>query len=234
MASALCASTASADLIPSGFKSVKLSIQVEAQVPEGRALLLANTFQGASVITGSEVQSVDWHPMAGDMRLISVSAADAEEVKKLSSPGANREKLKAIFARAQNCSEPIQGVRTLPESNPADEVRWRFRVSFKGASCQTDESATLYLNKEGKIVGTAIKNGARAESPVAPNADTPAPVASSPSPATPTSAPPPAAPPAKSGCGSCVVGSASGPAGADWTAIAAAAALALLRRRRRF
>ncbi len=225
----LVTAAASADLIPDGFKTVRLSIQVEAQVPEGRALVLANTFRGADVLLTGNVEKVDWHPAGGEMRVVSVSATDAEELKKLAGPGADREKMQKILAQGKDCSKPFAGVRTLPDSNPADEVRWRFRISFKGDACQTDEFATQYLSKDGKLVGSGADD---TKKPTAPAAPAPAPPEPASAPAAPNT--PPATQPAKSGCGSCSVGAPEQKPSSGWGALALGAfALGLSRRRRR-
>jgi MYXO-CTERM domain-containing protein len=223
----LVSASASADLVPNGFKSVRLSIQVDAQVPEGRTLVLANTFRGADVLTTGGVEQVEWHPMGGEMRVVSLSAEAAKEIAKLSGPGADRDAMKQLLAKGQDCSKPFAGVRTLPDSNPADEVRWRFRISFKGDSCQTDEFATQYLSKDGKVVGTGADDTKKPTTPAAPAAVAPGAASKPEAP----QAPAPQVQPTKSGCGSCSVGAPQ--LGDQWSALAMFAfGLALSRRRR--
>ena len=224
----LFSAAASADLIPDGFRSVKLSIQVDAEVPKGRVLVLANTFRGASVLPVGKVEKVSWHPMAGEMRVVSLAESDAQELTKAAGPRIEPEKLKQILAKGKDCSDPFPGVRTVPKTNPAHEVRWRFRISFKGNACQADEFATQYLSKEGKVVGSGSDNTEKPTKPISPP-----PAAESKTPAKTQPAPPPPAPaqPKKSGCGSCHVG-APAPAPLSGLAMIGLVGFALGRRKR--
>ncbi len=224
----LFSTTASADLIPDGFRSVKLSIQVDAEVPKGRVLVLANTFRGANVLPVGKVEKVSWHPMAGEMRVVSLAESDAQELTKAAGPRIEPAILKQILAKGKACSDPFPGVRTVPKTNPAHEVRWRFRISFKGDSCQADEFATQYLSKDGQIVGSGSDNTEKPTKPTAPK-----PVVASKQPATPPAAPTtaPTPQPKKSGCGSCQVGAPS-PAPLSALAMVGLTGFALRRRKR--
>src|SRR5690606_9454463 len=103
----------------------------DAEVPAGKALILANTFRGADVITPGEVQKVEWHPLGGQMQLRLVDAADTATLL-AAREDLDRDTIRPIADKAAKCGDEIEGVRTVPEDEPYDEVRWSYRVTFDG------------------------------------------------------------------------------------------------------
>ncbi len=214
-------SVASADVIPSGRKSVRLSIRVDAPgVPAGKVLVLAHTFRGADRIVPGQVAKVDWHPMGGAMQLVAVDSGAADKLAALQKD-MNREAANAITDAGEKCGKPFQGVRTVPDTMTADEIRWVYRVSFSPQGCAADLVRTEYLAEDGTLV--------EAEGGDVP--ETPPSVSAEPSAPTPAPAPSQAAPPpAKSGCGACTATRAPLPLGAPLALFCAALAWALRRR----
>lgn len=219
--------TARADILPPGEKGVKLSIHVDATVPAGKALILDHTFRGADIITPGATQEVEWHPLGGPMQLRLIPA---DQTRAIEDARANldRDKVRPIADKGVVCHEPFQGVRTIPEASPAEEVRWTYRVSFDGDKCTAELVHQQYLK------GTEV-----VPAPTDPNAippPTPPATTTPPAPTTPptkTDAPAPTkaaeapAPAKAAGCGCDVDGRAPGLAGL------ALLVLALRRRPRR-
>ncbi len=168
------AGPARADILPPGAKGVRLSIQVEAELPKGKALALARTFRGAMVIEPGTAQEVEWHPLGGDLRLWMIDASATKKFKSLRAD-MKRDELNAIVERGVACHEAFPGVRTIPEDSPESELRWVYKVAFTGESCAATLERTEKLDADGKVLP-------------APEAATPA------TPATPTPPPPPIKP----------------------------------------
>ncbi|MCB9705246.1 MAG: hypothetical protein H6711_25450 [Myxococcales bacterium] len=165
---ALVAIEARADLLPEGYKGVKLSIKVDAEVPTGKSLVLANTFRGADLLEAGKVSEVEWHPLGGDMRLYLLAADAAAKIGPLRE-GLERDPIKAIVAAGIGCGDAFPGVRVIPESSPAVEVRWTYRVSVDGDACKAEQVSMAYLDAGGaSVVGP---NG----EPAVDEAPTPAP-----------------------------------------------------------
>lgn len=230
LAALLIGTTARADMLPDGYKGVKLSIEVEATVPAGKRLVLANTFEGADVLTPGAPAQVGWHPLGGAMQL---ELVDASKLTKLEEARENldREAIKPMLAGAVKCGEPFQGVRTIPESSPASEVRWRYKVEVDGARCDATLVRTEYLDEAGKVVDPDF------EAQPLPRPPTSAPLADPPdaadddakAPDEPAEGPKPPTPgPAPKGKDGCRIGDADA-SGAALVLVA----LAALRRRRR-
>jgi hypothetical protein len=211
----LITSSARADMLGPGEKSVSLSIRVDATVPAGKTLVLANSFRGADIIKPGEVQKVEWHPLGGAMQLRMI---DSKDIARIEAARANleRDKVLPIVNAGPACGEAFPGVRTLPESSPADEVRWTFRAKITGKRCEATLASTEYFDKDGKAVDPAATAptaadmrepippprapGAPPEAPPAgPEVMHPAPPAPAPPPA-PASAPAPTPAPASGGC----------------------------------
>jgi hypothetical protein len=224
----LWATAVHADIVPRGYQSVRSSIRVEAEVPAGKALVLANTFRGADVLQPGATAPVAWHPLHGPMRLVLVDAKDVPALAAARTPQ-SREQATKITDRGISCGEPFQGVRTVPATSPVREIRWIYRVAAAGGTCQ----ATLLLTEELDDAGRPV-SGADAAAPAdgAASADSPASTGQPASTAPPGSASPSpaAAPPPKSGCGACTVGR-DGDRGGAWGWIVGAAALGVARRR---
>ena len=63
MVLSLVASAARADVLPPGYTGVRLSIHVDAEIPKGKALVLANTFRGADRPPARrDPRRSEWHP----------------------------------------------------------------------------------------------------------------------------------------------------------------------------
>lgn len=215
---------ARADILPPGEKGVKLSIHVDATVPAGKALILDRTFRGADVITPGADQKVEWHPLGGPMQLRLIPADKTKDIE-AAREALDRDKVRPIADAGVVCHDPFQGVRTIPDASPADEVRWTYRVTFDGDKCTAELVHQQYLKSDGTVV----------DAPTDPSAIPPPTPPTSPAPTKaadpPANAPvPPAAPatpaPKAAGCG-CDTGD-----GAPGLAGLAALALVLGRRRR--
>lgn len=149
----LAPTLAHADMMPPGQKSLELAIRVDAQVPAGKALVLTGTFRGADVIKPGEDQTIEWHPMAGDMQLRLVAADKVDAIV------AARDKLERDAARRLAdagvvCSQPIAGVRTIPEDSPAARLRWTLSATIdaRGSTCSSTLVRTEYLSDKGEVV----------------------------------------------------------------------------------
>jgi hypothetical protein len=156
---ALLAGAARADLLPAGYKSVKLSIRVDAEVPAGKALILAHTFRAIDVIKPGTVAEVEWHPAGGQMVIMSVPADKITDKVEEQRKSLEREPLKAIEASGKACHAGFDGIRTVPLSAPADAVRWNYRVTFSGDDCTATLAKMEFFDKSGKPVeGTDVPN----------------------------------------------------------------------------
>ncbi|MDC0716484.1 hypothetical protein [Nannocystis bainbridge] len=198
---------ARADMLPDGHKGVELSVRVEAQVPKGKALVLANTFEGGTLIVPGTDQKISWHPLGGEMQLRLIAAGDTDAIK-AAGADLDRDKIKPLLAAGAACGPTFPGVRTIVDTSPAVEVRWTWRATIDGAKCSAELVKQEYLDATGKAVGTPPSP--EAPKPVnAPLADPPKPPdAPAPADKTPAQAPvpvkavePPAkAPESASGC----------------------------------
>lgn len=222
---------ARADILPEGHKGIELSIRVDAQVPSGKALVLANTFEGGTLIVPGTDQKISWHPLGGEMQLRLVAAGEGDKIK-TAGADLDRDKIKPLLATAAVCAPPFAGVRTIVDTSPAVEVRWTWRATIDGNKCSAELVKQEYLDATGKAV--PAPGPAEPPKPVnAPLADPPQP-ADAPSPTTPPApapapvkaADPPAAKAQESASGCDAGGSAPG-------GLAGLALMWLLRRRRR-
>jgi hypothetical protein len=68
-------STASADILPPGSKSVRLSIHVDAEIPPGKTLVLAHTFRGADAVSSTTANGEPVAASAARRRCSSATAA---------------------------------------------------------------------------------------------------------------------------------------------------------------
>lgn len=139
--------TAHADELGPGEKGVSLSIRVDAEVPAGKGLILANTFRGADKVWTGQVTAVSWHPMSGDMQLYLVDAAEREKLG-----GLGREEAAAVVAAGKACGGAFPGIRTIPDTSPASEVRWTLRATISGDGCSAQLVGLEYLDANGKAV----------------------------------------------------------------------------------
>lgn len=185
----LASSGVSADMIGPGHKPAKGSIQVSANLPEDRAVLLGNTFEGATRITPGAPVQISWHPLHGKLELVLADTSQLEALKSLPSGEGRLEKLHKLTTP---CAEPFEGVRTVKISEPYDEVRWYYDVKLDGDKCTGTLTRTAYLS-DGKEISTD------AAAPVATPSASAVPQGSA-SPKTPSK------PAASSGCGACTVG----------------------------
>jgi hypothetical protein len=208
----LLAGSARADMLPEGEKGVALSIRVDAEVPAGKALVLINTFRGADIIKPNEVQKVEWHPLAGAMQLRVIDKTKAAAIE-AARENLDRDKVQPLIKSAIACGETFQGIRTIAETSPAEEVRWNFRVSIAGRHCNATLASTEYFDKAGKVVDpkATAPTAEDMREPIPPPkppgapADPPPPVAAPP-PAAPAPPAPPAKPAAPANTGGCSVG----------------------------
>lgn len=192
----LLAGSARADILPDGHKSVKLSIRVDAEVPAGKALILGHTFRVIDVVKPGAVAAVEWHPLAGQMVLMTVPAASITDKVEEHRKNQVSEPLKEIEKAGTPCHKGFDGVRTVPVDSPADEVRWNFKVTFAGDTCTATLTGMEFFDSSGKPVeGKGV--------PVPPGVSTAASAASA---APSSSGSAPAAPgAAQGGCG-CEIG----------------------------
>ncbi len=206
-------SAARADVLPPNAKGVTLSIRVDAQVPAGKLLIIANTFRGADIVKPNGVEPLEWHPLGGSMQIMMVGASEAKGIDE-ARKSFDRDAFTALKKRASVCGPVFDGVRTLPDTSPADEVRWTWSVTFAGGKCSAKLVSQSFLDKSGNAVDPDGGAPAPANASAATTAPPPPLPAPPPPPAqavpAPAPAPPPAAP-SKSGCGACDVGHA--PAG---------------------
>ena len=157
LAVALLAGAARADILPDGHKGVKLSIRVDAEVPAGKALILAHTFRAIDVIQPGTVAQVEWHPMGGQMVIMTVPATSLTSKVEEQRKSLEREPLEAIAKGGTPCHGGFDGVRTVPISAPADEVRWNYKVTFSGDACTATLAKMEFFDKTGKPVeGTDV------------------------------------------------------------------------------
>jgi hypothetical protein len=148
----LIGGVARADELGSGEKSVRLKVRVDAEVPSGRALLLAYTFDGAVRVMPGQDSGFGWHPMSGgDMQLVSVAEADLKDLEELRA-GLQRERIADIVDAGMRCGGGFKGIRTLPAASPADSLRWTFRVDFTGIACAARLVGIEYLDGSGNVV----------------------------------------------------------------------------------
>jgi len=148
---ALYGSDAAADMLPEGAKGVKLSIQVDADPPSGKAIVLGGTFKGAMVLTAGEVAPVAWHPMAGDLQLHLVDQAIADKIGPLRE-AMDRDRISALLGSTPACGGSFSGVRTLPESEPADEIRWVYKLGATADGCESSLEKMIFLDASGTSV----------------------------------------------------------------------------------
>lgn len=184
---------ASADSLPDSEKGVSQSFRVEGDAPAGKRIVLANTFEGADVMKLDETASVQWHPSGGDMFLAAVDDGDAGRIAELRKDR-NREAIAKIVASGVKCSDPIVGLRSTRTSEPWDEIRRTYKVSFEGGRCSAKLTVAEYLDKSGKGVKPFSDPLAGLTPPSSTATST-------------SSAAAPASPAAKSGCGCEMIGS---------------------------
>lgn len=218
---------AAADMLGEGEKGVALSIHVDATVPAGKLLVLANTFRGADIIKPGEDQQIEWHPLRGALQLKLIAADKAGKLATYRE-ALDNEKALELVASGVVCGPPFDGVRTISDTLIATEIRWTYDVAFAGAGCKAKLVRTEYLDAGRKVVDPQATQPTAADMAAPPTPPEPAPVpAPAPVASTPASAPAtPASPPAPSGA--CNVG--AGEPGAlllAWLLVAG-----LLRRRR--
>jgi hypothetical protein len=147
----LAPAAAHADMIGPGEKGVKHSIKVEAAVPAGKALVLANTFQGADPVTPGTVQEFGHHPMiGGDPELVLLDAAEAAKIPPLRE-GLDRDRIKPIVDRGTRCGAAFKPPRTISDKLAAVELRWSFRVDFAGG-CKATQTAYEGIDGAGAVV----------------------------------------------------------------------------------
>ncbi len=223
----LLPAAARADMLPPGEKAIKLAIHVDAELPAGKVLVLANTFRGADVIKPGEDQAVEWHPMGGAMELRLV-AADKVAAIEAAREKLDRDAIKPIVGAGVKCSDEIRGVRTIPDSSPAASLRWTLRAAITADACSSTLVKTEYLSSTGEVV--AAPGDPSAIPPPTPPTQEPAKdlPAKAPEPAPAKAAEPakPAKPAPAQGCGGCDLGGAAGGA-----PLALLGLLALRRRR---
>jgi len=183
----LVAGAARADMLGEGEKGVKLSIHVDAKVPAGKLLIVANTFRGADIVRPGEDQEIEWHPLRGAMQLKLIAADKGPKLTELRERLDSQEAQKLVAAGIA-CAPPFDGVRTISDTLVAEEIRWSFEVSFAGAGCKAKLLRTDYLDKARVVVDARATLPTAADMPdvLAP----PAPVV--PKPTTPATAPVPA------------------------------------------
>jgi MYXO-CTERM domain-containing protein len=230
---ALFAGAARADLLPDGYKPVKLSIRVDADVPAGKALILAHTFRAIDVIKPGAAAEVEWHPAGGKMVIMSVPASNLTSKVEEQRKALEREPLKEIERSGKPCHDGFDGIRTVPIAAPADHVRWNYKVTFSGDTCTATLVKMEFFDVNGKPVeGTDVPNIPSGAPMAAPPPATATSAATSPSaaPSGTAAAPPPGEAP-KGACG-CEVGPGAAP-GATAAGLAAALGLLFAARRRR-
>lgn len=201
----LLADSARADMLGPGEKGVALSIRVDAALPAGKTLVLTGTSSAVDILRTGEVQKIEWHPLGGALQLRLI---DTRVVARLAEARANIERDRALptVPDGPACGEAFSGVRTLPESSPADEVRWNFRVTLAGKRCDATLVSTEYFAGDGKPVDPAATAPTAADlrEPIPPPRPPDAPPEAPPALASPQvvapATPPPAPAPASGGC----------------------------------
>lgn len=166
---------ARADVISEGYKSVKLSMRVEADVPAGQTLLLGHTFRAIDVIKPGATERIEWHPLGGKLQIVSVpSSAVMANVEELRAD-LKRKELMAVFQQGKPCHEAFSGYRTILRTSPADVIHWNFKVTFAAGGCTATITSMEFFDKEGKAVtGAGIPDlplgvpGVPADSPRSP------------------------------------------------------------------
>lgn len=141
---ALGAGSARADIVPSGYKPVKLSIEVQAEVPEGHTLLLINTFKGATKLPPGKSVRVDWHPLHGKMQVVSATATQLAAIEKIAEDDRGDDRMPKMQAQSTPCADPFDGVRTVKDTERYDEIRWHYTVSVDGKGCKGALVRTSY------------------------------------------------------------------------------------------
>src|SRR5690606_3436391 len=177
LAAMLTPTASRADILPDGHKGLELSLHVDAEVPAGKALVLANTFEGGVVVAPGSDQSISWHPMGGPMQLRLIDAAQADAIT-AAAADLDRDRSRPILDAAAVCHPPFPGVRTIVDSSPAVQLRWTFRAAITGDTCSAELVKEEYLDEAGKAVPAPSASGE-------PSGPVPAPLADSPTPATP-------------------------------------------------
>jgi hypothetical protein len=142
-----------ADLIPDGYDPVKLSLLVTGQIPPGTALLVANTMSGAEPLTLDTATRVRWHPLNGPLSIALIDATKLAAVKAAKSIDDRNSNL-AVARSGVSCTTPFDGVRTLPSSSPAREVRFVFAVRASDGSCTATQTRVDHLASDGTLVQT--------------------------------------------------------------------------------
>ncbi len=156
---ALFAGAARGDLLPDGYRPVKLSIHVEADVPAGQALILAHTFRAIDVIRPGAVAPVEWHPSGGRMVITSVPASSLTGKVEEQRQSLDRKPLQEIEKSGKPCHAGFDGIRTVPVSAPAEEVRWNYKVTFTAEGCTATLTSMAFFDSSGKPVdGTDVPN----------------------------------------------------------------------------
>jgi hypothetical protein len=139
----LLPAVARADIMPYGAKSLTMTAIFEGKVPRGKAVVVSNTWDGVTPLVPGVVSGrLAWHPFDGRMRLRLV---DAEEVREPTKRGGRK-------PRGVVCGEPFDGYRLAPETSPADEVRFVFKVVVKGEECEGTLVRTDFLDRKGERV----------------------------------------------------------------------------------
>ncbi len=218
----LGASAARADVMAPGWKGVRLSIHVDAEIPKGKTLLLANTFRGADILEPGSTVPVEWHPLGGPMQFMVIDAKDAPKIE-VARAALDRDPIKKVVAQGIVCGAPFQGVRTVPETSPTNEIRWTYRVTLADATCTATLLRTEQLDKGGRSVDDP------ADAAPAASVEPTAQIAS----AAPGPAPSPSSVPhqPKVGCGACTTGRAPD-RGSAWAWVLGVMALGRTARRR--
>jgi len=123
---------ARADIMPEGAKYLRMTALVEGKVPASKEIRIGNTWDGPMrVVPGKVTRPIEWHPLGGSLHL------RMHDVDGGSWSG---------------CSEPFDGVRAIPATSPADELRFVFKVKIKGDKCEGTLVRTEYLNSRGEVV----------------------------------------------------------------------------------
>ncbi len=162
--------SARADMLPPNHKGVKLSVQVELEgdMPAGKALVLANTFQGADLLSPGEVAPFNWHPLGGELQLRLIDDARVAQLGPLRE-NLDRDAITALLRPDLACGPAFPGVRTVRESTSAEEVRWTLKVRASADACSGEVLRMDYLNAEGEPVATP--DGAPPGTPLEPKTE---------------------------------------------------------------
>jgi len=232
--SLLLSAPSSADLLAPGFKSVRTSIRVEGSLPEGKSLVLNRTFKGADEVLANQVVPVEWHPANGPMQLVLIDASAVTNIKKAVAVRAEAKVFDEIVQKGTKCGSEIMGVRTLPDTSPASEVRWVYSIHVEGALCNATLLRTEYLTKAGEVVqsDTGSGSGSGGAPPVPATAPNAAASTNAPAPAASSAAPAPAPGAVPGGCGACGIGEGAPDPTAGWPLLAALGLLFARRRKR--